>query len=88
MTDIYVRFRIGLAWFRLGFWKLRGKRIDVEKGRWPLSDEEQDVVHMLIKCNATQRWQEQFLDNKGLHINEEIAYKKIISFNKITKLKM
>jgi len=33
MTDIYVRFRIGLAWFRLGFWKLRGKRIDVEKGR-------------------------------------------------------
>jgi len=33
MTDIYVRFRIGLAWFRLGFWKLRSKRRDVEKGR-------------------------------------------------------
>jgi hypothetical protein len=32
-TDIYMRFRIGLAWFKLGFWKLRGKRRDVEKGR-------------------------------------------------------
>lgn len=86
-TDIYVRFRIGLAWFRLGFWKLRGKRRDVEKGRWPLSDEDENVVRMLIKCKETQRWQEQFLDNKGLRINEEITHKKIISFNKITKLK-
>lgn len=75
MSDIYMRFRIMLAWFRLGIWKLRDKRRDVEKGRWPLSDEEENVVHMLITCNETQRWQEQFLDNKGLHINEEIAYK-------------
>ena len=66
MTDINVRFRIGLACLRLGLWKLRGKRRDVEKGRWPLSDEDENVVRMLIKCNETQRGREQFLDNKGL----------------------
>jgi hypothetical protein len=35
----------------------------------------------------SQRWQVQFLRNKWLHVNEEIAYQKMISCNKIMGLK-
>jgi len=35
----------------------------------------------------SQRWQVQFLRNKWLHINEEKAYQKMISCNKIMDLK-
>jgi len=35
----------------------------------------------------SQRWKVQFLRNKWLCVNEEIAYQKIISCNKIMDLK-
>jgi hypothetical protein len=48
-------------------WNLGGKRVHVEKGRYPLCDEEENVVHLLLKrdeANETQRWREQFVDIK------------------------
>jgi hypothetical protein len=56
------------------------------KRKVPLYIEEENVVHISLKYNEMQRWIEQFVD-KWLHINEEIANKKIISCNKIVELK-
>jgi hypothetical protein len=65
--------RTGLIWVRLGLWKLRGERRNAEKGRCPLCNEDENVVNILLKRNETQRWRGQFLDNKPLNTNEEIA---------------
>jgi hypothetical protein len=67
----------------LGIWKIRGKKRGAAKGRYTLSNEDENVVHILLKYNETQRWREQCLDDKWLHINEEIASKKIISCSKV-----
>jgi hypothetical protein len=60
-------------------WKLRGTRNELENGRCPLCNEEDDAVHILLKCPETRRLREHVLSRKWLTINEEIAYKKIIS---------
>jgi hypothetical protein len=51
-----------------------------------LCKDKENVLHLLQKRNETQRWKEQFLDNRRLHINEVTAYVKIFC-NKITELR-
>lgn len=50
------------------------KRKGAEKGRCPLCNKEENVVHIFLKCNEVQRWREKLLDNKWLYINEYIAH--------------
>lgn len=59
----------GLASFRFGVWKLRGKRRGAEGGRCPVCNKEETAVHILLKCNATLRWKEKLLDKKWLYIS-------------------
>ena len=47
--------------------------------------EEENVVHILLKCNASKRWGAKNLDNKWQYISEKMARKKKISCNKITE---
>ena len=86
-TELYIdrcnlNARIGLAWFRPGIQILRGKRKGREKDTWPLCQEEENMIHIFLKCKETQIWTDKFLNAKLLCIKEEIAYKKIISCNK------
>jgi hypothetical protein len=74
--------RSGLAWFKTGIWKLRG----VRKGCYPLCREEDGVIHILLKCSETRKWREQFLNNKWLNINEDVAYKIIINCTNAVEL--
>jgi hypothetical protein len=71
--------RSGISWFKADVWKLRGTMNELDNGRCPLRNEEEDAVHILLKCPETRRLREHLLGMKWLTINEEIAYKKIIS---------
>jgi hypothetical protein len=75
------------AWFKTGIWRLRGMRKGSEKGRWPLCSEEEDPIHILLKCSETRKWREQFLSRKWLRLNEWIVFKKIINCNNIIELR-
>jgi hypothetical protein len=48
----------GLAWFKTGICKLRGMRKGFEKGICPLCSEEEDPLHILLKCSETRKWRE------------------------------
>jgi hypothetical protein len=50
--------RMGIAWFRVGIWKLRGVRKGLEIGRCPLCSGEEDAVHIILKCPETRRLRE------------------------------
>jgi hypothetical protein len=65
------------AWFKTGVWKLREMRKGFDIGRYPLYSEDEDVVHIILKCSETMKWREQILSRKWFVVNEEIAYKKI-----------
>jgi hypothetical protein len=79
--------RSGLAWFKTGVWKLRGTRKRFEKGRCPLCSEDEDAIHILLKCSEMSKWREQFFTRKWLIVNEEIANKKIINCTNIIELR-
>ena len=46
--------RIGLAWFRLGVWKLSGMGRDAEIGRCPVFQENENIVHVFLKYVETR----------------------------------
>jgi hypothetical protein len=73
--------RSGLAWFKTGIWKLRGMRKGSEKGRCPICSEEEDPIHVLLKCSETRKWREHFLSRKWLRLNKWIVSKKVINCN-------
>jgi hypothetical protein len=57
-------------------------------GRCPLCNREENAVDIFLKCKERERWREQFLNDKWLYINEEIARKNIIICTKVTIKKM
>jgi hypothetical protein len=68
----------------LDIWKLRVKRKEAGKGR---CIEDDNVVHISLKRNETERWRERFSKNKWLQIMEKIAHKEVNSYNKTVQLK-
>jgi hypothetical protein len=77
--------RTGPVWVRFGIWKVRGKMIDAEKGRCLLRKDGENTLHILLKCNESQLWSKQLLDNKWLHIHEATAHTHI-TCNKATEI--
>jgi len=67
--------------------KRRGKRRDAENGTCPLDNEDDKLVHALLKSNETKKKVRTVNDNKLLHANGEMAHKEITSRNKKNELK-
>jgi hypothetical protein len=79
--------RLCSVWFRASIWKLRGMRKNLELGRCPLCNGEEDAVHILLKCPETIRFRRHLLSRKWQIINEEPAYKKIINCTNTVELR-
>jgi hypothetical protein len=71
-----------MTWWRLGIWKLRGSRKGVEKGRRPLCLGTEGTKHILLECPETKYWRMEMLCKRWMDINEEIAYRKVLSCTK------
>jgi hypothetical protein len=73
-----------MAWWRLGIWKLRGNRKGVEKRTCPLCLGKEDTKHIFLECPETKNWRMEMC-KRWLDINEEVAYRKMLSCtNKVT----
>jgi hypothetical protein len=79
--------KIGIIWLKAGIWKLRGIRRGFEKGRCPLCWEE-DVKHILLRCNESKKWREEWVNSNWPNINEDLAYKKIIGCTNVNRIKL
>jgi hypothetical protein len=78
---------MGIIRLKAGIWKLRGIGRGFERGRCPLCLGEEDAKHILLKCSETKKWREECVNSKWLDINEDLAYKKIISCTNVNKIK-
>jgi hypothetical protein len=79
--------RMGIIWLKTGIWKLRGIGRGFERGRCPLCLGEEDAKHIFLKCSETKKCKEECVSSKRLHINEVIAYRKIIICTNVIKIK-
>jgi hypothetical protein len=69
--------RNGIILLKVEIWKLRGIRRGFDGRRCPLGLEVKDA--MLLKCPETKNWRGESVCSKWLNINEDTAYRKIIS---------
>jgi hypothetical protein len=60
----------------------RGSRKRVEKGTCPLCLGKEDTKHILLVCPETKDWRTEMLCKRWLDINEEVAYRKVLSCTK------
>jgi hypothetical protein len=47
----------------------------------------ENAIHILLKCSETYKWRNQFLSAEWLKISEEMAYKRRVSCNNVSKLR-
>jgi hypothetical protein len=67
---------------------LRGIRRGLERGMCSLYLGEEDAKHILVKCPETKKRREERVCIKWLNMNEDRAYRKIISCTNLTKIKL
>jgi hypothetical protein len=48
---------------------------------------EEGAKHIILECCETKKWWEKYAHSNWLNINEDLAYKKIISCNNASRLK-
>jgi hypothetical protein len=77
---------MGIIWLKAGIWKLSGISRCFERGRCPLCLGEEDAKQILLKCSETITWREECVSSNWLNINEDIAYRKIISCTNVNKI--
>jgi hypothetical protein len=79
--------RMRIIRLKAGTWKLRGIRRGFDRGSCPLCLGQEDAKHILLKFPETKKWREEHVCSKWLNINEDIAYRKIISWKNETKIR-
>jgi hypothetical protein len=81
------RMGIRVIWMKAGIWILRGIRRGFERGSCPLYLGEEDAKHLLLKCSETKKGREECANCNWLNINEDLAYRKLISCTNVNKIK-
>jgi hypothetical protein len=66
---------------------VRGIRNGFRNGRCPIYSEDEDAVHILLKCLEMRMWGEQFLNRSWPFLNEWIVYRnnKLCKYYRIKK---
>jgi hypothetical protein len=71
--------RNGIVRRKAGVWKLRRIIRGLVKGTRPLCRGNEDVKHIPLSCPETKIRRMQFMSEKWLSINEELAHRKIVN---------
>jgi hypothetical protein len=77
--------RRNIVWWRMGIWRLKGIRKNVEIGICPICRNEEELSHIL-RCDGTKMWREEILNKRSRNIDPEIGINKI-AINKIAGCK-
>jgi hypothetical protein len=60
----------------------------LKKEGCPLCWGEEDAKHILLRCEESKKWREEWVNSNWPNINEDIAYKKIIGCKNVKKIKL
>jgi hypothetical protein len=77
--------RAGIAWGRVGIWKLRGIMRVFKNGRCPLCYELEEATHILLICTETKESREEVLCKKWMGLDKDTAFKKITGCKKYSR---
>jgi hypothetical protein len=70
--------RKGIGWWKMGIWRLKGMRGNIDKDVYTVCRKEEGGSHIL-QCDGTRVWRDRRLERKFTSIHPEIGIKKIAS---------
>jgi hypothetical protein len=77
--------RRGIGWWKMGIWRLKGVRGNIDQGVCPMCNKEQGWSHIL-RCEETRSWRQELLDKKFTSIEPEIGIRRVATSKDNDKL--
>jgi hypothetical protein len=68
--------RRGVGWWKMGIWRVKGVRGNVEQGMYPMCNKEEGWSHIL-RCEETKNLREDLVDKKYTSIEPEIGIRRV-----------
>jgi hypothetical protein len=66
--------RKGIGWWKMGIWRLKGVRGNIDKGVCPVCRKEGGS--RILQCEGTRVWRDRWLERKFTGIHPEMGIKK------------
>jgi hypothetical protein len=70
--------RRSIGWWKMGIWKLKGVRRNIEQGICPLCNKEEGWSHIL-RCDETKSWRNDLVDKRFTSVDPEIGIRRAAS---------
>jgi hypothetical protein len=64
--------RGGIGWWKMGIWRLKGVRGNIEQRMCPMCNKEEGWSHIL-RCEETRSWRQELVDKRFINIEPEIG---------------
>jgi hypothetical protein len=72
--------RRGIGWWKMGIWKLKGVRGNIEQGMCPMCSKEEGWRH-IFRCDETKSWRNDLVDKRFTSVDREIGIRRVASTN-------
>jgi hypothetical protein len=76
----------GIGWCKMGIWRLKGVRGNIEQGMCPMCNKEEGWSNILLKCVETKSWREDLVDKRFTSVEPEIGIRRIVTRKDNNKL--
>jgi hypothetical protein len=63
---------------KMGIWRLKGVRGNIDQGMCPICSKEEGRRHIL-RCEETISWRDELVDERFISINQEIGVGRIVA---------
>jgi hypothetical protein len=66
----------GIGWWKMGIWKLKGVRGNIEQGICPMFSKEEGWSH-IFRRDETKRWRNNLVDKRFTSVDPEIGIRMV-----------
>jgi hypothetical protein len=66
----------GIGWWKMGIWKLKGVRGNIEQGICPVCNEEEGWS-LIFRCDETKSWRNDLVDKRFTSVDSETGIRRV-----------
>jgi hypothetical protein len=70
----YLEIKTG--WWKMGIWKLKSVRGNIEQGTCPMCSKEEGWSH-IFRCDETKSWRNDLVDKRFASVDPEIGIRRV-----------